>query len=103
MKYYSLIDKVYRIENLKKAYGAVKANNGAPGVDGQTVRAFGENLDDEIVKLHLELKTGTYRPSPVLRVEIPKPDGGKRLLGIPTVRDRVVQQALLNVLQPIFD
>ncbi|NPV29256.1 MAG: group II intron reverse transcriptase/maturase [Firmicutes bacterium] len=103
MKYYSLIDKVYRIENLKKAYGAVKANNGAPGVDGETVRAFGENLDDEIAKLHLELKTGTYRPSPVLRVEIPKPDGGKRLLGIPTVRDRVVQQALLNVLQPIFD
>ncbi len=78
MKYYSLIDKVYRIENLKKAYGAVKANNGAPGVDGQTVRAFGENLDDEIAKLHLELKTGTYRPSPVLRVEIPKPDGGKK-------------------------
>jgi RNA-directed DNA polymerase len=102
-KYYSLIDKVYRIENLKKAYGAVKANNGAPGVDGQTVRAFGENLDEEIAKLHLELKTGTYRPSPVLRVEIPKPDGKKRPLGIPTVRDRVVQQALLNVLQPIYD
>lgn len=103
MKYYSLIDKVYRIENLKQAYGAVGVNNGAPGVDGQTVRAFGENLDDEIAKLHLELKTGTYRPSPVRREEIPKPDGSKRPLGIPTVRDRVVQQALLNVLQPIFE
>lgn len=103
MKYYSLVDKVYRIENLKQAYGAVRANNGAPGVDGQTVRAFGENLDNEIAKLHLELKTGTYRPSPVRREEIPKPDGSKRPLGIPTVRDRVVQQALLNVLQPIFE
>lgn len=103
MKYYSLIDKVYRIENLKQAYGAVKANNGAPGVDGQTVRAFGENLEAEITRLQLELKTGTYRPSPVRRVEIPKPDGSKRPLGVPTVRDRVVQQALLNVLQPIFD
>jgi len=103
MKYYSLIDKIYRIENLKQAYSAVKANNGAPGIDGQTVEAFGENLEAEITKLHLELKTGTYRPSPVRRVEIPKPDGSKRPLGVPTVRDRVVQQALLNVLQPIFE
>jgi RNA-directed DNA polymerase len=92
MKYYSLIDKVYRMENLKQAYGTVKANNGAPGIDGQTVQAFGENL-----------AAGTYKPSPVRRVEIPKPDGSKRPLGVPTVRDRVVQQALLNVLQPIFE
>jgi RNA-directed DNA polymerase len=103
MKYYSLIDKVYHMENLKQAYGAVKANNGAPGIDGQTVQAFGENLATEIAQLHLELKTKTYKPSPVRRVEIPKPDGSKRPLGVPTVRDRVVQQALLNVLQPIFE
>ncbi len=103
MKYYSLIDKVYRLDNLKKAYGAVKANNGAPGIDGQTVRAFGENLEAELQVLHHELKTGTYKPSPVRRVEIPKLDGSKRPLGIPTVRDRVVQQALLNILQPIFE
>ena len=85
MKYYSLIDKVYRLDNLKKAYGAVKANNGAPGIDGQTVRAFGENLEAELQVLHHELKTGTYKPSPVRRVEIPKLDGSKRSLGIPTV------------------
>jgi RNA-directed DNA polymerase len=91
------------MENLKQAYGAVKANNGALGIDGQTVQAFGENLVAETAQLHLELKTGTYKPSPVRRVEIPKPDGSKRPLGVPTVRDRVVQQALLNVLQPIFE
>ena len=103
MKYYSLIDKVYNLENLRRAYKAVKASNGAPGVDGQTVQAFGENLEAELERLHLELKTKTYRPSPVRRVEIPKPDGRTRPLGVPTVRDRVVQQALLNILQPIFE
>jgi len=103
MKYYSLIDKVYNLENLRRAYKSVKASNGAPGVDGQTVQAFGENLEAELERLHLELKTKTYRPSPVRRVEIPKPDGRTRPLGVPTVRDRVVQQALLNILQPIFE
>ena len=103
MKYYSLIDKVYGRKNLKQAYLAVRANRGAPGVDGQTVDAYGENLEAELDALHLELKTGTYEPKPVRRVEIPKPDGSKRPLGVPTVRDRVVQQALLNVMQPIFD
>ena len=103
MKYYSLIDKVYSLENLRRAYKSVKASNGAPGVDGQTVQAFGENLEAELERLHLELKTKTYRPSPVRRVEIPKPDGRTRPLGVPTVRDRVVQQALLNILQPIFE
>ena len=103
MKYYSLIDKVYNLENLRRAYKSVKASNGAPGVDGQTVQAFGENLEAELKRLHLELKTKTYRPNPVRRVEIPKPDGRTRPLGVPTVRDRVVQQALLNILQPIFE
>lgn len=103
MKYYSLIDKVYNLENLRRAYKSVKASNGAPGVDGQTVQAFGENLEAELERLHLELKTKTYRPNPVRRVEIPKPDGRTRPLGVPTVRDRVVQQALLNILQPIFE
>ncbi len=101
-KWYSLIDKVYRRENLTQAYRAVRANKGAPGVDGETVEAFGRNLD-RLDQLHHQLKTGTYEPQPVLRVEIPKPDGSNRPLGIPTVRDRVVQQALLNILQPIFD
>jgi RNA-directed DNA polymerase len=103
MKYYSLIDKVYNKRNLEEAYLTVRANKGAPGVDGQTVDAYGENLEAELDKLHLELKTGEYKPMPVRRVEISKPDGGKRLLGVPTIKDRVVQQALLNIMQPIFD
>ena len=102
-KWYSLIDKVYREENLAQAYKAVKANNGAPGVDRVTVEAYGLNLQEELTQLHHELKTGSYEPKPVLRVEIPKADGSKRPLGIPAVRDRVVQQALLNILQPIFE
>lgn len=102
-KWYSLIDKVYRMGNLEKAYKAVKANNGAPGVDGVTVEAYGMNLQEELNRLHHQLKTGTYEPDPVLRAEIPKADGSKRPLGIPTVKDRVVQQALLNILQPIFE
>ncbi|MEW6625054.1 MAG: group II intron reverse transcriptase/maturase [Bacillota bacterium] len=102
-KWYSLIDKVYRMDNLEKAYKAVKANNGAPGVDGETVEAFGQNLQERLSQLQHELKTGIYEPQPVLRVEIPKADGSKRPLGIPTVRDRIVQQALLNILQPIFE
>jgi RNA-directed DNA polymerase len=102
-KWYSLIDKVYRLENLERAYQAVKANNGAPGIDGVTVEAYGKDLKEELDHLHHQLKTGIYEPEPVLRVEIPKADGSKRPLGIPTVKDRVVQQALLNILQPIFD
>lgn len=102
-KWYSLIDKVYRIENLEKAYRAVKANNGAPGIDGVTVKAYGECLEEGLQQLHHELKTGTYEPQPVLRVMISKADGGQRPLGIPTVKDRIVQQALLNIMQPIFD
>jgi len=102
-KWYSLIDKVYEKKNIYKSYKSVRANKGAPGIDGVTVEAFGKNLEEEIDKLHHELKTGTYEPRAVLRVEIPKPDGSKRPLGIPTVRDRVAQQAVLNILQPIFD
>jgi hypothetical protein len=102
-KWYSLIDKVYRPENLEAAYRAVRANKGAPGIDGVTVEAYGQNLEEKLRQLHHELKTGTYEPLPVRRVEIPKPDGGVRLLGVPSTRDRVVQQALLNELQPIFD
>jgi len=102
-KWYSLIDKVYRLPNLAAAYQAVRANKGAPGVDRVTVEAYGENLVDELRQLHRELKTGTYEPQPVRRVEIPKSDGGVRMLGVPAVKDRVVQQALLNVLQPIFE
>ena len=102
-KYYSLIDKVYRLENLQMAYIKVKSNKGAPGIDGETVGDFGAKLEENIIKLHEELKTGIYEPQPVRRTHIEKPDGGTRPLGIPAVRDRVVQQALLNILEPIFE
>ncbi len=102
-KWYSLIDKIYRKENLEIAFKRVKRNNGAPGIDGETVSDFAEELQMNIEFLHVKLKTNTYEPSPVRRVEIEKPDGGVRLLGVPTVKDRVVQQAIVNVIEPIFD
>jgi len=102
-KYYSLMDKIYSKKNLIEAYRQVKKNKGASGSDGITIQGYGENLHENTESLHLELKTRTYEPSPVRRVEIPKPDGSTRPLGIPTVRDRVVQQALLNIIQPIFE
>jgi RNA-directed DNA polymerase len=102
--YYSLYDRLLSPESLQRAFRKVKSNHGAPGIDGQTVEAFAEGLPDEIAVLVRELRDKSYRPLPVKRVEIAK-DGGKgvRLLGIPAVRDRVVQQALLEILQPIFD
>jgi RNA-directed DNA polymerase len=102
-KFYSLIDKIYRKENLTEAFKRVRANNGAPGIDRETVGDYAKNLLGNTELLHEKLKTKTYEPSPVRRVEIQKPDGGTRLLGVPTVRDRVVQQAIVNVIEPIFD
>lgn len=102
-KWYSLRDKVYQTENLRKSFQAVKANKGAPGMDGETIEAFEAKLSDNLQKLHEELKTGTYRPQPVRRTYIEKEDKSLRPLGIPAVRDRVAQQALKNVLEPIFD
>ena len=102
-KYYSLIDKVYSLNNLFASFQAVKRNKGVAGIDNQSIDAFEENLVENINQLHEELRSRSYRPSPVKRVEIPKPDGSMRPLGIPTVRDRIVQQAILNVIQPIFE
>ena len=102
-KWYSLIDKIYRKENLELAFKRVKRNNGAPGIDGETVSDFAGKLETNIEFLHGKLKTNTYKPSPVRRVEIEKPDGGVRLLGVPTVKDRVVQQAIVNIIEPIFE
>jgi RNA-directed DNA polymerase len=82
----------------------VRRNHGAPGIDGVSIIDFEANLDEELSQLQQELSNWTYQPSPVRRVEIPKPDGkGMRLLGIPTVRDRVVQTTLKLLLEPIFD
>jgi RNA-directed DNA polymerase len=102
-KWYSLIDKIYRKENLELAFKKVKRNKGAPGIDGETVSDFDKELEINIEFLHEKLKTNTYKPSPVRRVEIEKPDGGVRLLGVPTVKDRVVQQAVVNIIEPIYD
>ncbi len=101
--YYSLYDRLLSVKSLEHAFHTVKSKKGAPGVDGQSVADFASGLDRNLNQLLHELRTKSYRPLPVRRVEIPKPDGGVRLLGIPSVRDRVVQQLLLNILQPIFD
>jgi len=101
--YYSLYDRMLNEKGLLRAFAKVKSNKGKPGIDGQTVEDFAAHRAEEIAQLASELQNKSYRPQPVKRVEIPKGDGGKRLLGIPTVRDRVVQQTLLNILQPIFD
>jgi retron-type reverse transcriptase len=79
---------------LLKGFKQIKRNQGAAGIDGQSLNMFEMNLDREIASLLLELQDKRYHPLPVRRVTIPKPDGGERLLGVPAVRDRVVQQAL---------
>lgn len=102
-KWYSLYDKVYNPGNLALAWELVRANKGAAGVDGESIEDFERELPENLQRLHEELRGKTYRPEPVRRVYIPKPDGRQRPLGIPAVRDRVVQQALRNKLEPIFE
>jgi group II intron reverse transcriptase/maturase len=101
--YEQLMEQVVSRENATAAWLAVKRNGGAPGIDGRTTKQLGEHLRRHWETICTKLLAGTYVPSPVKRVEIPKPDGGKRMLGIPTVVDRWIQQMLLLVLQPIFD
>lgn len=91
------------LQALYVAYKQVKKNQGAAGIDGQSVDEFTQNLEAELKQLLLELQEKRYQAQPVKRVEIDKDDGGKRLLGIPTVRDRIVQQCLSNIMTPIFD
>ena len=101
--YYSLYGRLLDKELLLRSYKKVRRAGGAAGIDGQTLAQFGERLDDNLLQLLNELKTKQYRALPVKRVEIPKADGGVRLLGIPSVRDRVVQQAVNELLTPIFE
>jgi RNA-directed DNA polymerase len=100
-----LIDKVYKRKNLQMAWERVKANRGAGGVDGESIEAFGERLDERLGQLHEELRANHYHPRPVRQRPIPKPGkpNEQRMLGIPTIYDRVCQQALLNRLEPIFE
>lgn len=98
-----LMEQICRPENLNQAYKRVKANKGAPGVDGLTIDKLRDFIAEHKEKLIQSLLDGNYRPQAVRLVEIPKPEGGVRQLGIPTVVDRLVQQAILLVLQPIFE
>ena len=104
-KAHSLIDKIYQRKNLQIAWEKVKANQGAGGVDGESIEAFDERLDERLDRLHEELRTDCYRPQPVRQQPIPKADkpGEYRMLGIPTIFDRVCQQAMLNRLEPLFE
>jgi len=99
----ALLMAVLTRENLQRAFKRVRANKGAAGVDGLDIDQTARQLVTTWPALREQLLRGTYRPSPVRRVTIPKPDGGERELGIPTVTDRLIQQALLQVLQPILD
>jgi RNA-directed DNA polymerase len=97
------MERVVERENLWRALARVKANGGSPGVDGMTVEALPASLRQHWPETRPRVLAGRYRPSPVRRVAIPKPGGGVRKLGIPTVLDRFLQQALLQVLQPEWD
>jgi RNA-directed DNA polymerase len=104
-KVHSLIDKVYKRKNLEMAWEKVKENRGSGGVDGQSLAAFESQLGLQLARLEKELTENAYRPQPVLQHPIPKRDksGEYRMLGVPTIYDRVCQQALLNRLKPIFE
>jgi RNA-directed DNA polymerase len=101
--YESLMEEVVTDENCALALAAVKRNKGAAGIDRMTTKELESHLQAHWEKIRAKLLAGTYVPSPVRRVEIPKPGGGTRMLGIPTVQDRCIQQMLLQVLTPIFD
>lgn len=99
----TMIEKILDPENLARAWKRVKANKGAPGIDGMTVADFPAFAREHWPRIASAIREGTYRPAPVRRVWIPKPDGSKRPLGIPTVLDRMIQQAVAQVLGPPFE
>lgn len=103
-RFYLLYDKVYRVDILAHAYGLAKQHGGAAGVDGETFEAIeAAGRERWLAAMQEALRAEMYRPQPVRRVRIPKPTGGERPLGIPTIRDRVVQTAVLLILHPIFE
>jgi RNA-directed DNA polymerase len=102
-KWFSLVDKAIRPTTLEIAWRKVERNKGAAGVDGQSVERFAAVADRYLTELHEDLKNGSYRPSPVKRVSIPKGGGQTRPLGIPTVKDRIVQTALKMTIEPVFE
>jgi RNA-directed DNA polymerase len=102
-KWFSLMDKVFAPKTLAVAWAKVRANKGAAGVDGQSIERFAAKADLYLSELSMALREGTYHPQAVKRVDIPKGDGKTRPLGIPTVKDRIVQQAVRLVIEPIFE
>ncbi len=104
-QWFSLIDKVYAKRTLQAAFAKVKANKGASGIDHVSTKKFENDLENNLERLHYQLKDGSYHPQAIRRKHIPKPGNRreKRPLGIPTVRDRLVQTALRSVLEPIFE
>ncbi len=98
-----LLERILSRTNVYLAWKQVKANKGAPGIDGMSVPHFWHFAQSHWEMIRAKLYAGTYRPSPVKRVMIPKPDGSKRPLGIPTVLDRVIQQAIAQMLAPLFE
>jgi RNA-directed DNA polymerase len=102
-KWFSLIDKVYRPATLQAAWEQVQANRGAAGIDGQSIEAFAANAGRYLDELAKDLEEGKYQPQAVRRVEISKAGGKTRPLGIPTVKDRIVQTAVKRVIEPIFE
>src|SRR3990167_3274618 len=99
----TLMEAVVDADNLETAWKNVKANRGAPGPDGVTIAEFPDWFRPRWPEIQQQLLDGTYRPGPVRRKTIDKPDGGQRLLGIPNIIDRLIQQAIVQVLTPVFD
>ena len=98
-----LMEKIVDPDNLVRAWNKVRSNGGAPGPDGITIDEFPDHCREHWPVIKQQLLEGTYQPSPARRKSIPKPDGSQRHLGIPNVMDRVIQQAVLQILTPIFD
>src|SRR5580704_274621 len=101
--YENLMEEIVSEENRRQALGAVVSNQGAPGIDRMRTKELEGHLQKNWEKIRAKLLNGTYVPSPVRRVEIPKPNGGKRMLGIPTVQDRFIQQMILQIMTPIWE
>ena len=100
----SLFERLCMTKTLEQGFKAVKKNRGSPGIDGVTIGEYEERLDEELVQLKMELESWNYKPEPVRRVEIPKPDGkGVRLLGVPRIKDRVVQATMKLLMEPVID
>lgn len=100
----SLFEKILNIHNLRTAFAPVKKNKGAPGIDGITIEEYEQNLEEELNQLKQEVQSWSYKPTPVKRVEIPKPNGkGTRNLGIPIIKDRVLHMAIKQVIEPILE